>query len=124
MRRVVLLWVAVTAISLFLAGSTPASASNGGRAPAVNCSSALKLHDGTNQSGATASISSRGVWVNLSSFSFDNRTSSFTTGACAVALASAANGGGALYETCLTAHCVENVMDPGWDNVISSVYLY
>jgi hypothetical protein len=39
-------------------------------------------------------------------------------------LASSTNGNGARYTRCLSAGCVENTMDLGWDNVISSVYLH
>src|SRR5262249_41478099 len=51
--------------------------------PLATCSTPLKLHDGTNQGGALASVNTRGAWVNLSSLSFDNKTSSYTVGACA-----------------------------------------
>ncbi len=90
----------------------------------VTCSTPLKLHDGTFQTGATVSVYSRGLWIDLSTVGFDNRTSSYTVGACAVELASAAGGGGAHYTRCLAPGCVENTMDLGWNNVVSSVYLH
>ena len=93
-------------------------------APTATCSTPLKLHDGTNQSGASVSISQRSIWIDLSGLGFDNRTSSFTVGACQVDMSSAAGGRGALYATCLNPGCAENTMDPGWDNVISSVLLH
>jgi hypothetical protein len=95
-----------------------------GGAPNINCSTPLKLRDGPNQTGTTVSVSARGLWVNLSTVGFDNRTSSFTVGACAVELAPQANGGGNHYTRCLSPGCVENTMLPGWDNVVSSVYLH
>ena len=106
-----------------LAGAAHGPVSGGAEVPALTCSTPLKLHDGASQSGALATVSERGVWINLSSVGFDNRTSSFTVGACAIQMASGASGTGALYETCLNAFCVENTMDAGWNNVISSVYL-
>jgi hypothetical protein len=92
--------------------------------PQVNCSTPLRLRDGINQTGATLSVFARGIWVNLGTFGFDNKTSSYTVGACAVELALGTGGGGSHYARCLYAGCVENVMLPGWDNTISSVYLH
>lgn len=93
-------------------------------APDLSCSTPLKLYDQTSFMGTTVSIYSRGLWINLSTLSFDNRTSSFKVGACAVELASASSGGGSHYTRCLFAGCDEGVMLPGWSNVVSSVFLY
>jgi len=141
MHRIGLAFVAIVSICVWLAmpagasGSVSAvpsvgapaeavSAQRVGAAPTSTCSTPLRLYDGTNLTGASVAISERFVWVNLSTLGFDNRTSSFKVGACAIDMASAANGGGALYETCLTAGCEEDTMDLGWNNVISSVYLH
>jgi hypothetical protein len=105
-------------------GKGTAAQSRSGVGPEVACSTPLRLYDGTSLTGTFVSISSRGLWINLSSVSFDNRTSSFKVGACSVDLASANGGGGALYEHCLTPGCEEDTMDPGWNNVISSVFLH
>jgi hypothetical protein len=94
------------------------------RLPGVSCSTPLKLHDGTNQTGSTVSISVRGIWINLADLGFDNMTSSYTVGACAIDLASLADGGGFRYPRCLSADCVENVMANGWNNVVSSAYVH
>jgi hypothetical protein len=91
--------------------------------PLALCSTPLKLHDGTNQGGSVASVNTRSSWVNLSGYSFDNKTSSYTVGACAVELAAQADGNGNHYPECLSAGCVEDTMLAGWDNVISSVKL-
>jgi hypothetical protein len=129
MRRSIGLFCAV--VSLLVSSSGVAQAVGAVRAtdiqggiPTANCSTALKLRDGTNQTGTTVSVSARGLWVNLSDVGFDNRTSSYTVGACAVELAAQANGSGNHYTRCLSAGCVENTMLPGWDNVVSSVYLH
>jgi hypothetical protein len=138
MRRTVLFVLLVSSLSTWVMGDGLAAAVEsphsgrigaasviaGGRSPASTCSIPLKLFDGTNQGGSSVSISQRLVWVNLSAHSFDNKTSSYTVGSCAVDLASGANGGGQPYTRCLSAGCVENVMDLGWDNTISSVYLH
>jgi hypothetical protein len=129
MRRTIGVFCA--AVCLFASSSNVAQAVGAtrggalpGQAPNANCSTPLKLRDGPNQSGTTVSVSVRGLWVNLSDVGFNNRTSSYTVGACAVELAAQANGGGNHYTRCLYAGCVENTMLPGWDNVISSVYLH
>jgi hypothetical protein len=92
--------------------------------PTVTCSTPLKLRNLANQGGTLVNVYSRSQWINLSTLSFDNKTSSFTVGACAVELAAGVNGSANWYPECTNAGCVENSMLPGWDNVLSSVYLY
>jgi hypothetical protein len=93
-------------------------------APEVNCSYPLRLYDGLNQKGAWVSVYARGVWVNLSTLGFDNRTTSYIVGACSAEMASGANGGGSHYPGCLSPWCEADSMASGWNNVVSSVYLY
>jgi hypothetical protein len=90
----------------------------------LNCSTPLQLYDGTYEAGAHVGIAARGVWVNLNTVNFGDKTSSYVVGSCAVDLADGQNGTGSHYPYCLTAGCVENVMASGWNNVISSVYLH
>jgi hypothetical protein len=92
--------------------------------PGVNCSYPLRLYDGLSRTGTKVSVYARGVWVNLSTLSFDNKTSSYAVGACAAEMASGAGGGGSFYPGCLNAWCVADSMAAGWNNVVSSVYLY
>jgi hypothetical protein len=92
--------------------------------PDVNCSSPLRLYNYTNQAGSSVSILTRGQWVNLSGLSFDNKTSSYTVGACAAELAALTGGDGAHYSGCLDAWCQEDSMSFGWNNITSSVYLH
>ena len=92
--------------------------------PDTSCSSPLRLHDKANQLGTTIFVYTRGLWINLSTVDFDNMTSSYIVGACAVDLAALANGGGSHYPECLSAWCQEDVLLTGWDNVFSSVYLH
>jgi hypothetical protein len=120
------------AASLVAGVASSASAATAGTASSTHhpnvidlaCSSPLTLYDGTSLSGASVSISTRGLWINLSTVSFDNRTSSFAVGACAIDLASGTNGGGSRYPRCLSAGCVENSMASGWNNVVSSAFLH
>jgi hypothetical protein len=94
------------------------------RSPDISCSAPLDLHNWSGQTGTLVSIYSRGLWINLSDLSFNNMTSSYTVGACAIELAANSGGGGSHYARCLYAWCVENVMATGWNNAVSSVYLH
>jgi hypothetical protein len=89
----------------------------------IKCATPLRLYDGTYRTGTSVSIYPRGLWINLSDVGFNNKTSSFAVGACAVVLAAGSNGSGAHYPDCLEAGCIENTMASGWNNVLSSVYL-
>jgi hypothetical protein len=127
MRRTIGVVIAVVLLTVSSSGVAAAARSmkaDRGTVPTIDCSTPLRLRDGTNQTGTTVSIYVRGLWINLSSVGFDNRTSSFTVGACPIELAAQSNGNGNHYPSCLFAGCVENVMDPGWNNVVSSVYLH
>jgi hypothetical protein len=94
------------------------------RAPDLACGSSLDLYDGTYLSGTEVSIYTRGLWINLSTLGFDNRTSSYVVGACPIDLASGTNGGGSRYTRCLSPGCAEFTMASGWNNVVSSVYMH
>ncbi len=137
MRKVIGVVATVTLLVVSLGGTAQAFNPSGrtsagalqarhsaGLPSSLSCSTPLRLHDGTNQTGTTVSVYARGLWIDLSAVGFDNKTSSFTVGACAVELASGSGGSGAHYTRCLSAGCVENVMDLGWNNVVSSVYLH
>jgi hypothetical protein len=125
MRRAIVVVFAIFSLVGPSAGMAwGASSSAPGIAPVLTCSTPLTLYDGANRSGANVHIYTRGVWINLSTVSFDNKTSSFKVGACAVELAAQSNGSGNYYPECLYPGCIENTMLSGWNNVISSVYLY
>jgi hypothetical protein len=91
--------------------------------PDASCSTPLRLYDGTGFNPPSVSITIRGLWVDLSTLSFDNKTSSYKVGACSVEIAAMSQGGGAWYPICLNAGCQESSMISGWDNVASSVFL-
>lgn len=93
-------------------------------AAASTCSSSLRLYDGNNYTGAVLYLSTRTTWINLSSYGFSNKTSSFRVGACPVYLADLSNGGGDWYSTSAsTAGKVAATMLSGWNNRVSSVYI-
>lgn len=88
----------------------------------ADCSSSLRLYDGTSYAGQVLYLSTRGLVLNLSSYGFDNRTSSRRNGACAAVLWTGASGGGSSLS--IPANTQAASMPSGWNNVASSVYLY
>lgn len=90
----------------------------------ASCSRSLRLYSSSYRSGNVLYLSTRGMWLNLSTYGFDNVTSSFQVGACATQLAAGSNGSGGLYKNSVFyADHIENTLG-SWDNVPSSVYLF
>jgi hypothetical protein len=72
----------------------------------ATCSSSVRLYDGTAYSGQVLNLSSRSTWLNLSTWSFSDRTSSYKIGSCSSNLADYTNGGGSWYpEAQPPVHC-------------------
>jgi len=89
----------------------------------AQCSTGLRLYDGTSYSGSVLVILDRSLWINLSSYGFDNRTSSYKVGACDAYFAENGSGGGSWYPTSATqAWDQASSMLSGWSNRVSSVY--
>jgi hypothetical protein len=88
------------------------------------CSSPLKLYDGTAYTGSALYLYSRTTWLNLSTYGFANRPSSYKVGACNTYFADDPNGGGSWYPTSLTeAWDLASSMNSGWNNRVSSVFI-
>lgn len=88
---------------------------------AANCSTSLRLYDGTSYTGAVISLSTRQSVLSLSTFGFDNRTSSYRVGACSASLY---NGiGTSKYGGNTLANASATSMASGWNDVISSVVI-
>lgn len=88
------------------------------------CSSYVRLYDGTAYTGSVLHLSTRAMWLNLSNYNFSNRTSSYRVGACSSYFADYNNGGGSWYPTASTeAYDQASVMSSGWDNRVSSIYI-
>ena len=88
------------------------------------CSSSLKLYDGYFYTGSALYLYRRSTWVNLSSYGWANRASSFKVGACSSYFADYSNGGGSWYPTSGTqAWDVASIMQSGWNNRVSSIYI-
>jgi hypothetical protein len=90
----------------------------------ATCSTTLKLYDGTSWSGALLSLGTRGIWLNLSLYGFNDRTSSYSVGACSSLFAEHASGGGSWYPGSTSAGASAGSMVTGWNNRVSSVYQY
>ena len=96
----------------------------GSGAKSSQCSSSVRLYDGVYYTGSVLYLRDRYIWINLSSYSFSNRTSSFKIGACSAVFADGASGGYPRYSTADTqAYDVAPVMASGWGNRVSSIYI-
>jgi hypothetical protein len=91
--------------------------------PLLTCASSLKLYRSTSFTGAVLQLTSRGVYTNLSTYGFDNDTSSYQVGACTSYFYDGASGGTPLYPGTTTANSSATSMLTGWDNRVSSVYI-
>ena len=87
------------------------------------CSTSLKLYANTSYGGATLALSTRGTFLNLSSWGFDNITSSYKIGACSATFYDGANGGAPTYPGNTSAGASATSMLSGWDNRVGSVYI-
>ena len=76
--------------------SAVAAKATGGVAAAAACTPAMQLYDGTSFTGASLNITTQSTWFNLSTFGFDNITSSWKSGCVAGRLASGTGGAGTL----------------------------
>lgn len=92
--------------------------------PASACSSSLRLYRSTGYGGSALFLTTRSVVQNLSSFGFDNDTSSYRVGACSAAFYSGANLSGSQYPGSTGANASASSMASGWDNVVSSVIIF
>lgn len=74
--------------------SLNATTANGTVTAAATCSPPMSLYDGTSFTGSNLNIYTQSLWINLSGYAFDNRTSSWTTGCAGGYLANGTGGGG------------------------------
>lgn len=95
----------------------------GGESIAADCSSSLRLYTGTSYSGSVLTLTARQTTLNLSSYGFDNVTSSYRVGACSSSFYSGANLGGSRYPGPTSANNSAASMVTGWNNVLSSVWI-
>lgn len=101
--------------------AAPNKAGLGVVALVADCSSSLRLYDGGSYTGSVLFLTTRQLVLNLSSYGFDNITSSFKVGACATSFFSLANAGGGTFSRAAFAQSAS--MPAGFNNVLSSVYI-
>lgn len=104
-------------------GSQDSADTTSSYASAYSCSSSLRLFDYSWYGGRQLSFWDRGYWQNLWDYGFDNRTSSYAVGGCYAHLADGAWGGGWWYPGATYPYAGEAVMQWGWSNAISSIYI-
>jgi hypothetical protein len=87
------------------------------------CSSSLRLYRSTSYGGAVLQLTTRGSYINLSGYGFDNDTSSYKVGACSAGFYDGSTGGAPSYPGSTGANASATSMVSGWDNRVSSVYI-
>ncbi|MDJ0770732.1 MAG: hypothetical protein QNJ12_18205 [Ilumatobacter sp.] len=112
-----------------LLAAHPAAGDPAGQRPAhssrsSSCSSSLRLYRWNGYGGGTLYLTSRNIWLNLANYGFDNDTSSYKVGACSSVFRSGSSGSGSTYPGATWAWARSSTMISGWNNVVSSVYIY
>jgi hypothetical protein len=87
------------------------------------CGSTLRLYDAISYGVPVLSLNLRGAYIDLATLGFDNATTSYKVGACSSTFWDGV-GGGAVYAGNTSANAQSPNMVTGWNNVISSVYIY
>ncbi|MFI0242045.1 hypothetical protein [Streptomyces sp. NPDC016845] len=85
------------------------------------CSTALDLYQDNNRGGRNLKFYDRGYWQNLTTYNFNDATSSYWTGACTAHLAENTGGGGYWYPGNTGPNHIENSMRSGWNDRVSSI---
>ncbi len=98
------------------------SAGGIGQISLSNCSTGLKLYSAINYGGSELVLYVQASWINLSTYSFSDVTSSYHVGACAVGMAAGTNGSGAAYPGATSAGSSSTNMG-AWNDRVQSVYI-
>jgi hypothetical protein len=106
------------------ANRRPGNASGLKSSARANCATNLRLYDGISYGGFVLDVAVRLTIVNLSGLGFDNATTSYRVGACSAVMWAGASGGGGAYPGNTSAGAQSPNMVAGWNNTISSVYLF
>ncbi len=84
----------------------------------------VTLFAGVNYTGQALEVTGQGYWINLSDYGFDNVAVSFAGTGCGFHLAQGTYGAGYWYPGNTGPWSSSPDMGPGWDDVVSSVYIY
>jgi hypothetical protein len=90
----------------------------------ISCGSSLRLYWDTYYSYPVLYLTTRGSWTNLGWFGYDNRISSYKVGSCQSLFRSGNYGAGSTFPGPTYAWARRSTMGWGWDNVLSSIYIY
>lgn len=86
------------------------------------CAGSIRLYDHASFGTPMVSIPTHGLWVNLTTYGFNNKTSSYRIGGCDAFFADGASGGAPhLSSSLTTAFTNASTMPSGWNNKVSSV---
>lgn len=101
----------------------PERASASGAVTALSsCSSSVRLYDGTSFNPAVLQLTTRGVYHNLASYGFNNRTSSYIIGACTAHFYDTTSGS-TQYPGNTSSYASATAMLSGWNDRVGSVYI-
>ncbi|MFN8021143.1 MAG: hypothetical protein U0Q03_06390 [Acidimicrobiales bacterium] len=89
----------------------------------LSCSSYLRLYTGTGYTGSVLALTTQYLYLNLSSYGFNNVISSYKVGGCDAAFFDLSNGGAPQYGGPTGSNDWSTTMLAGWDNRISSVFI-
>ena len=86
-----------------------------------SCSSAMRLYDGISYTGIVIQIFTNNALLNMSSYAFDNKMTSFKMGSCSASFFDDAWAGGTQYPGSTGAWAQSASMATGWNNRIGSL---
>ncbi len=88
----------------------------------MTCSSTLRLYSNTSYGGLLLALDTQGLVINLGTYGFSNIVSSYKVGACGSWFYDGIGTG--QYPGNTSAGAQASSMLPGWDNRISSVFIW
>jgi hypothetical protein len=88
--------------------------------PLSTCASSLRLYDNTSFGTPVLALNTSGFWVQLSTYSFSAKTSSYIVGVCNSLFA---DGAGTVYPGSTSAGSAATSMVPGWNNRVTQVFI-
>jgi len=83
----------------------------------------VRLYRSVSYGGGVLQLLTRGTYINLGAYGFDNDTSSFRIGACSAGFYDTTTGGTS-YPGSTSAGISAAAMSSGWDNRVGSVYIF
>jgi hypothetical protein len=83
----------------------------------------LDLYQDVNYGGDELVLYVTATWINLSTYSFSDKLSSFKVGACAAGMTDAPNGGGTAYPGDTSPGSDVSTLGSSWNDRMQSVYI-